>query len=69
MLDDANKVVVDLAGDHNHVLVCIMEDWIEYFRHFEDIIICWLANNAWMNFGYFCKQLFDVGSHCGWRLA
>ncbi len=50
MLDEANEVVVDLAGVGDHVVVGVVEDWVEYLRHFEDIIVRWLANDAWMAF-------------------
>ncbi len=39
MLDEADEVVVDLAGDGEHVVVGIVEDWVEYLRHFEDVIV------------------------------
>ncbi len=31
MLDEADEVVVDLAGDGDHVVVGFVEDWVEYF--------------------------------------
>ena len=58
MLDEANKVVIDLALYNDHVVVGVMEDWVEKLCHFEDIIICWLADDARMNFGCFCKAAF-----------
>ncbi len=50
VLDEADEVVVDLAGDGDHVIVGVVEDWVEYLRHFEDVIVRWLATDAWMAF-------------------
>jgi hypothetical protein len=50
MLDEADEVVVDLAGDGDHVVVGVVEDWVEYLRQFEDVIVHWLATDAWMAF-------------------
>ncbi len=30
MLNEANEVVVDLAGNSDHVVVGVVEDWVEY---------------------------------------
>ena len=61
--------MVDSARYDNHVIVGAVEDWVENLRHFEDVIIRWFANHAWLDFGCFREQIFDVGCHCGWRLA
>jgi hypothetical protein len=55
VLDEADEVVVDLAGDSEHVVVSVVEDWVEYLSHFEDVIVRWLATDAWMAFCCFFK--------------
>ncbi len=55
MLDETDEVVVDLAGDGDHVVVGVVEDWVEYLHHFEDVIVRWLATDAWMAFCCFFK--------------
>ncbi len=50
VLDEADEVVGDLAGNGDHVAVSVVEDWVEYLRHFEDVIVRWLATDGWVAF-------------------
>ena len=62
MLDEADEFVVDLAGDGDHVVVSVVEDWVEYLHHFEDVIVL----ESWERPGWVADPLLLVVDVTSW---